>query len=162
MTVIDLATWRAGRAQAPREGVKRIGRTTEIVDPQSYVTCVCGFCFKGRSVITRDADGFIGMCPNCLDNASKGELSKGARMSDTGDNDDNMPFQLTAVVRAKTPEAIGDALAALHGLARDKHVTLTQRTPIVRRDFSISVECKKPSAPPGEDQGEAPKPVRET
>lgn len=74
-------------------------------------------------------------------------------MNDTGVGDDHMPCKLTVEISAKTPAAVDDALAALHGLARDKHVTLAQGTPIVRRDFSICVEFETIS-PLGEEEGE--------
>ena len=154
MTIIDLQAARVRRARAACEGVRRIGANTEMIEAGYYTTCACGHAIQGPRLVYRNKEGFIGLCPNCLDKECKGELSKGDTMSDTGVNDDEMPFKLTAVVRAKTPEAIGEALAALHGLARDKHMTLAKGTPIVRGDFSISIDFGAAAPPPGKADDE--------
>ena len=163
MTIIDLQAARVTRAQALPEGVRRIGANTEIVDPDAYVTCACAYRFKGRSAITRDPDGFIGMCPNCLENASKGDLIKGEKMSDTGVNDGHKPtVTLSLQLTATTHEELYHALVGLMGQVRANDFKSGELIIVERPTYTSSIAYFNTAATPGEEKGEAPKPVRET
>ena len=137
------------RAQKQHDGVKRIGKHTEIVGEGYFTTCACGHRIEGYAVISRDADGAIDLCPNCLDIASM-EFIKGEKMSDTSAGDDQMPCKLTVVIRAKTPLAIGDALAEILGRTRAGGMKECEETTVFTRSFSIKTEYMH-TASPGDD-----------
>ena len=153
MTVIDLTAWRAGRAQAFPEGVRRIGENTEMIEAGHFTTCACGHAIQGPRVVTRNKDGFIGLCSNCLDNASKGDLIKGEKMSHTGANDDHKPtVTLSLHLTATTYQELYHALVGLMGQVRANDFKSGELIIVERPTYTTSIAYFNTAKPPGEGE----------